>query len=171
MRFLGNLVIVALAFVFVGCAKVDPNLEIQVSGRTNPWTHLNLYNDPNNFQFAIVSDRTGEHRPGVFADAVQKLNLLKPEFVMSIGDLIEGDIEGDIEDENELDRQWNEFDGLVNKLQMSFFYVPGNHDITNEVMAKKWRQRLGRSYYHFVYRNVLFLCLNTEDPPAGSISD
>jgi len=164
---LGIIAVIVLAIAFVGCTKVDPNLEIQVSGRANPWTHLNLYNDPNNFQFAIVSDRTGGHRPGVFADAVEKLNLLRPEFVMSIGDLIEGGIE----DDNQLNRQWDEFDGLVSKLQMPFFYVAGNHDISNQVMAKKWRKRLGQSYYHFVYRNVLFLCLNTEDPPPGSISD
>ena len=167
MRFLRDFVILALAIVLVGCAKVDPNLKVQVSEQANPWTHLNLYNNPDNFQFAIVSDRTGGHRPGVFAAAVEKLNLLKPEFVISIGDLIEGGIE----DEDELNRQWDEFDGLVNRLRMPFFYVPGNHDITNEVMAKKWRQRLGRNYYHFTYRNALFLCLNTDDPPLRSFSN
>ena len=159
-------VIVALIAVFAGCTTVDPNLKIQVSKKANPWTHLNLYNNPDNFQFAIVSDRTGSHRPGVFASAVEKLNLLKPEFVISIGDLIEGYTE----DEDELARQWDEFDGLVNKLQMPFFYVPGNHDISNELMAKKWHQRFGPGYYHFIYRNVLFLCLNTEDSPSHFIS-
>ena len=127
---------------------------------------MDLYNNPDNFQFAIVSDRTGGHRPSVFADAVEKLNLLKPEFVISIGDLIEG-----TRDADELNSQWDEFDGLVNKLQMPFFYVPGNHDIRNEIMAKKWRQRYGSSYYHFVYHDVLFICLNTDDPPLCSISE
>ena len=118
MRFLRNFVIVALVIVLVGCAKVDPNLKVQVSEQANPWTHLNLYNNPDNFQFAIVSDRTGGHRPGVFAAAVEKLNLLKPEFVISVGDLIEGYTQ----DEGELNSQWDEFDGLVNKLQMNFFF-------------------------------------------------
>ena len=167
MRFLRNSVLVALAIVLVGCGGVASNLKIQTSEQANPWTHLNLYNNPDNFQFAIVADRTGGLRPGVFASAVEKLNLLKPEFVMSIGDLIEGNTE----DEVELNRQWEEFDGLVNKLEMPFFYLPGNHDIGNKVMAEKWRQRLGRSYYHFVYRNVLFLRLNTEDPQRRNISD
>ncbi|MDH3649614.1 MAG: metallophosphoesterase, partial [Saprospiraceae bacterium] len=58
---------------------------------------------------------------------------------------------------------------------MPFFYVAGNHDMTNEVMAKVWNQRFGRTYYHFVYKNVLFLCLNSEDryrgAGKGSISD
>jgi len=45
---------------------------------------------PDVFRFAIVADRTGQARPGVFEDAVEKLNLLQPDFVMSVGDLIEG---------------------------------------------------------------------------------
>jgi len=38
------------------------------------------------------------------------------------------------------------------------------------VMAGEWVQRFGQPYYHFVYRNVLFLCLNTEDPPPSKMS-
>lgn len=144
-------------------ADLTPRVSIQA---VNPWTHLDMNNDPDNFQFAIVSDRTGGHRPGVFGDAVGKLNLLQPEFVMSVGDLIEGYTE----DQAVLDAQWAEFDEFVDALEMPFFYVPGNHDISNEVMTENWKRRLGRPYYHFVYRDVLFLCLNSEDPPATQIS-
>lgn len=167
MRFLGNLFVVVLAIILVGCAGIEPDLKIQASDGANPWTHLNLYNNPDNFQFAIISDRTGGHRPGVFADAVEKLNLLKPEFVISIGDLIEGYTE----EEAVLNRQWDQIDSIVNKLQMPFFYLPGNHDISNTVMAKKWQERLGSSYYHFIYRNVMFLCLNTQDGSSRWIDD
>lgn len=159
--------VVALAVILAGCSGAGRDLKIEISERANPWTHLNLYNSSHNFQFAIVSDRTGGHRPGIFAQAVEKLNLLKPEFVMCVGDLIEGYTE----DEPELDRQWQEFDSLVDRLEMPFFYVPGNHDISNEVMAKKWQQRRGEGYYHFVYRNVLFLCLNTEDSGRRYMSE
>jgi len=160
-------VIVALGIALAGCARIAPKLRIQVSREANPWTHLNLYNNPDNFQFAIVSDLTAGLRPGVFESAVEKLNLLRPEFVMSVGDFIEGLTV----DEAQLNRQWDEFDGWIRRLQMPFFYIAGNHDISNQVMAGKWEQRLGRSYYHFVYRNVLFLCVNTDDPPPCSISD
>jgi predicted phosphodiesterase len=165
VRFSKN-TIVLLAILLAGCASPDPNLKIDKPAGAAPWTHLNLYNDPNNFQFAIVADRTGGRRPGVFTEAVDKLNLLKPEFVLSIGDLIQGYTE----DEAELDQQWAEFDALVTKLEMPFFYVPGNHDISNEAMADKWQQRLGPAYYHFVYRNVLLLCVNTEDTYKNWIS-
>ncbi len=164
------MVLVVVAISFAGCARIDPNLKIQVAEGANPWTHLNLYNDPNNFQFAIVADRTGGTRPGVFDAAVEKLNLLKPEFVMCIGDLVQGENSDLIE----LNAQWDEFDALVNKLQMPFFYVPGNHDISYgkyEPMAKVWKKRLGASYYYFVYRDILFLCVNTEDTATATISD
>ncbi|MHC4619825.1 MAG: metallophosphoesterase family protein [Planctomycetota bacterium] len=166
MRFTG-FVAITLAIVLAGCADIEPGLRTQAPPKPNPWTHLNFNNNPNDFRFAIVADRTGEHRPGVFAEAVEKLNLLKPEFVMSVGDFIEGYSE----DRAELDRQWHEFDGLANELRMPFFYVPGNHDISNEVMARIWQKRLGQSYYHFVYRDVLFLCLNTEDTDSSHITD
>ncbi|MBN1257842.1 MAG: metallophosphoesterase [Planctomycetes bacterium] len=48
--------------------------------------------------------------------------------------------------------------------------MPGNHDITNSTMTEVWQQRYGKSYYYFIYKNVLFLCLNTNDPPEGQIS-
>ncbi len=134
-----------------------------VDGPT-PWTSLEMNDQSSQFQFAIVTDRTGGHRPGVFMDGVNKLNLLQPEFVMSVGDLIEGYTE----DRKELNRQWDEFDAFVKQLQMPFFYIPGNHDITNQVMEDLWSARLGPNYYHFVYSNVLFLCLNSEDQRRGA---
>jgi len=156
-------ILISLALSLIGCKESPDQLTIEVSSRANPWTHLDINNNPDNFQFAIVADRTGEARAGIFEDAVGKLNLLGPEFVMSIGDLIEGYTE----DRDELNEQWDEFDGIVNKLQMPFFYVVGNHDITNDVMLKNWNRHFGRMYYHFIYRNVLFLCLDSEDPPRG----
>ena len=58
-----------------------------------PWTPVAFNNDPAHFQFVVVSDRTGGVRPGVFESAIQKINLLQPEFVMSVGDLITGHTE------------------------------------------------------------------------------
>jgi len=131
-----------------------------------------LNNDPRNFQFAIMADREGGGRPGVFEDAVSKVNLLQPEFVLCVGDLIAGYTErrGNTDQQAELNRQWDEFNPIVAKLQMPFFYLPGNHDISNALQADDYQRRFGRSWYHFRYRDVLFLCLNTEDPPASQFS-
>lgn len=132
------------------------------SSGPHPWTHLNFDNKPDEFQFAIVADRTGRHRPGVFEKGLDKLNLLRPEFVMCVGDLIEGYTK----DEAEIDQQWDEIESFTSKLHAPFFYVPGNHDLSNAVQARKWRERFGDAYYHFVYRGVLFLCVNTYDPES-----
>jgi len=47
---------------------------------------------------------------------------------------------------------------------MPFFRTPGNHDIANKIAQEVWRARYGASYYSFVYKNVLFLVLDTENP-------
>ena len=159
--------VVAMIALFASATLVQAqqsNIQINSSDSIVPWSNLDFNNDPQRFQFAIVTDRTGGHRPGVFMDAVNKLNLLQPEFVVSVGDLIEGYTT----DLNELNRQWDEFDGFVDQLQMPFFYVPGNHDITNQVMEDLWKERLGATHYSFVYQNVLMLCLNSEDQRRGA---
>src|SRR5439155_15511608 len=45
-----------------------------------------------------------------------------------------------------------------------FFYVPGNHDLANPVETAVWTLRFGRRYYHFLYKDVLFLALCSDDP-------
>jgi len=127
----------------------------------NPWTNLQVNSRRGNFQFAIVTDRTGGRRPGVFTEAVRKLNLLQPEFVISVGDLIEGYTT----DPAQWALEWTEFQDKLQQLDMPFFYVPGNHDLSNGKMVENWQRRFGRTYYEFRYHDVLFLALNSEDPP------
>lgn len=136
-----------------------PRVVIEESDTVNPWTGLDLNNDPSNFQFAIITDNTTGGREGVLEDAFRKLNWLQPEFVMSVGDLIQGYTT----DRKQLEYEWNEFEGFVEKLEMPFFYVAGNHDYTNPVMAEVWKERYGASYYSFVYHDVFCLVLNSND--------
>ena len=123
-----------------------------------PWTDRPVADAPEDFHFAIVTDRTGEHRDGIFEEAMEKLNLLQPAFVISVGDLIEGYSE----DPAELATQWDEFEGFVDRLSVPFFYAPGNHDYSNATMASVWRERFGPSFYRFRYKGVLFVVLNSE---------
>lgn len=135
-------------------------LSVKVEAK-NPWTHLTINRRPNSFQFAIVTDRTGGRRPGVFSKAVEKVNLLQPEFVVSVGDLIEGYSE----DPGTWALEWSEFESKLTRFQMPFFFCPGNHDISNLPMSKEWHRKFGRSYYEFRYQDCLFVVLNTEDEP------
>lgn len=168
MKYLSTPLLAIVSILILSCATSSlterPTMEIEAIEGPRPYTSLDLNNDPGNFQFAIVTDRTGGHRDGVFEEGVAKLNLLQPEFVMSVGDLIEGYTE----DQARLEAEWTEFNGFIDSLTVPFFYVPGNHDITNKVMYDKWKELFGRDYYHFVYKDVLFLCLNSEDNYRGA---
>lgn len=145
----------------LGCGAPEPAgvaIEARVAGPAKPWTKLETGRGAGAFRFAVVADRTGGHREGVFRSALGKLDLVAPDFVMSVGDLIEGYTD----DAAALNRQWDEFERAVAGLSMPFFYVPGNHDMSSAAMAEMWQRRFGPSYYHFVHGNVLFLVLNSE---------
>lgn len=149
------------ALLAVACATSDRatvDAHVSVAASSSPWTSLAVDDSNEDFDFVVVTDRTGEHRDGVFESAMPKVNLLQPAFVMSVGDMIEGYSE----DRSVLDAEWEEFEGFIAQLGMPFFYVPGNHDLSNETMAHVWRERFGASYYHFIYKDVLFLALNSE---------
>ena len=137
--------------------------EFHIDENAKPYTHLNFKNDPNDFQFAMITDNAGGARPGVFAKAVEMVNLLQPEFVVHAGDLIEGYSD----DEVQIKAWWQEVDEDLEPLEMPFFFLPGNHDHYSEASIKAWKERFGdeRGFYHFVYKDVLFLMVNTEDPP------
>jgi hypothetical protein len=157
-----RLLIVLIAFLAVGCASPIEDA-YRGDGESTAHTHHRFQNNPSDFQFAVIGDRTGGHREGVFSQAIELLNLLRPEFVIGVGDLIEGYVE----DETVLRSQWTEVDDDLERLDMPFFFVPGNHDVNFDPSEKVWFDRVGatRGYSHFVFKNVLFLQINTEDPP------
>lgn len=83
------------------------------------------------FHFAIVSDRSGGHGRGVFKKAMLQRNLLRPEFVMCVGDLIQGDTDNfDI-----LKREHDEMDTILNTPEMRFFRPgrSGSHSTSSAV--------------------------------------
>jgi len=129
--------------------------------KAKPWTSEAFKNNPEEFQFAVIGDRTGGSDPGgIFNRAMDQLNLLSPEFVINVGDLVEGYTE----EKAKAAAQWDEVEGIIKTLEMPFFYVVGNHDMGNDTMREVWLDRRGATYYHFIYHNVLFLVFNSEDP-------
>ncbi len=96
---------------------------------------------------------------------------------MSVGDLLDTSDFGanpDLFTEQAVEDRWIELSAMVDDLPMPFFYVPGNNELRNGQLEEVWLRRFGRTYYHFLYQDVLFIVLNSEDPPAspaGAISD
>ena len=130
-------------------------------GSRVPWTNSDFDDEPGKFTFAVFSDLTGGEREEVFEVAVEQLRLLRPELIISVGDLIEGGTT----DREILHNEWDWFDERANRAHAPVFHVGGNHDLTNPDMWQVWEQRYGKRYYHFIYKNVLFLVLDTEDNP------
>jgi predicted phosphodiesterase len=146
----------------IGCMRSVENtkpstFQHDITDDGEPWTHNNF--DTEKFTFAIFSDLTGGERDRVFDVAVAQLNLLRPELIVNVGDLIEGGSE----DPAEWNNQWDSFDNRADKARAPIFYAGGNHDLTGGLARSVWKERLGPRYYHFVYKNVLFLVLDTED--------
>ena len=154
--------ITCLAFSHVAIAQLQgaeglaPNLPSNIPGIERPFPQ-----DEEKFTFAIVGDKTGggqENWP-IFDRAMDEISRLHPDFAIVVGDLIQGNTDS-IE---VMDKQWKEFVEHASRIQIPFFFLPGNHDISNKVMYEYWSGNVGRTYYSFDYKECHFLLLNTEE--------
>ena len=135
-----------------------------------PWTHEKFNASRDKFTFVIIPDRTGSERPGVFEEAIKKANMFNPDFIVTVGDLIQGPTDIKKQSPAHLREQWRELAAFTEKSKAPFFYIVGNHDISrtrkgfpraNEDSSMVWKEFAGENtYYSFIYKNVLFLCLN-----------
>lgn len=128
-------------------------------GKPVPWLSEQFDIAEDKFTFGIVTDLTGGERPGIFSIAIEQLNLLRPELIVTVGDLVEGVTS--IADS--IHKEYDSFDARARKARAPLFHVGGNHDLTAPVMRQVWTDRYGAHYYYFIYKNVLFLMLDTED--------
>lgn len=158
-----------LIFGLLACKQQEspPVFQHEVTGTAKPWTSAAFEATEADFTFAIISDLNGGERPGVYRQAVGQLNRLDPTFVLSVGDLIDGGTE----DTLQLREEWDSFDARTRKLKMPFFYLGGNHDLTNTAMRSFWKDRYGPRYYYFKYRDVLFLMMDSEDYPESRMME
>lgn len=145
--------------LITACTQQPKPFSHQLTTGHKPWTYEPSGEPADQFTFAVIGDLNSGERAGVLEVAVEQLNLLRPEFILSIGDLVEGGTE----DTAQLKREYDFFDERVGKATAPLFHLGGNHDLTNPVMRQFWEKRYGKRYYHFVYQNVLFLMLDSED--------
>ncbi len=168
-------------------AAGHPEFKHDVSGDKKPWTNENFpkrSNSNGEFSFAVLPDRSGGIRRGVFPRAIDMLNKLQPEFVVSVGDQV-GGIFRKNQRHDALRAQWKEVRAMTEKLTMPFFYLVGNHDIgrkraqypeAHEISSAVWKEQFGPTYYSFIYRDTLFLILDSMSgkdgrKPSCSITD
>ncbi len=109
------------------------------------------------FRFIVVGDRAGGPVDNVFEEIIDEVKLLKPEFVMCVGDLISGYTE----DTMAIYAQWDTVLSIIKKLGCPFYFVAGNHDIQNEIDRRIFKTRTGfNRYYSFDYKNSHFIVLD-----------
>jgi hypothetical protein len=137
----------------------------RVDGSVMPWTSAPEIAGQD-YRFVVIGDLTGGEHPGVFDFAVQRINELAPDFVVTVGDLVEGYTY----DPGVADQQWQRFRNSLSRLEMPFFMVPGNHDLTNSMMLEKWNALWGYPFYSFRINDAHYVVLNSNEPGEEGFS-
>ena len=109
------------------------------------------------FHFAVLSDRTGGHEEGVYPRVIEEIGRLNPDFVVTVGDQIEGYMD-DMELAN---AQWDTIFGFLDRLECPVYLTPGNHDIWSDESETVYSERTGFApYYSFDHGNAHFVVLD-----------
>lgn len=107
-------------------------------------------------RFAIIGDRTGDHQPDIYEQIVTEVSRLRPDFIMTTGDMIEGYVD----DSLQIHEQWQEFKYLISPLTSPIHFTPGNHEIWSEQAEQAYREHVGRTYYSFNFEKLHVVVLD-----------
>jgi len=113
---------------------------------------------PNDFRFSILGDRTGDAQPGVYEQVWSELDALHPDFVINVGDTIQGGNDGTAASE------WNALRPLWDRYRNRIYFTPGNHDIWSPASRKIYERQTGHpASYSFNYQNAHFTVLDNSE--------
>ncbi len=112
------------------------------------------------FHFAIVSDRTGRAVPGVYPQVWREVAAAHPDFVVTLGDAIEGLSTQAPGPEDSARAEWRSVrkDWLTN---VPIYHTPGNHDIWDAASEALFTRETGRKpFYSFDSGGAHFVILD-----------
>ena len=110
----------------------------------------------NTVRFAVIGDRTGGAVPGIYEQIVEEMERMKPDFVITVGDMIEGPENN----EERLRNKWTEYLSIVSHFSMPIYYTPGNNDIETDFMEDCYLEYIGQPYFSFDEGNIHFIILD-----------
>lgn len=111
-------------------------------------------------RFAVIGDRTGHAQPGIYEQVLEEIQRMKPDFVLTVGDMIQGYTDDTITIKDE----WEEYLKLIEPLTAPIYFTPGNHDIADSVSRELYKRYIGEPYYSFDVRGVHFISLDNAIP-------
>ncbi|MBZ5607623.1 MAG: metallophosphoesterase [Acidobacteriia bacterium] len=119
------------------------------------------------FHFAILGDRTGEAKSGVYEQVWREVAAEEPAFVISVGDSIEG-----LNDQTAA-TEWRQVDELLKPFQLFELYLtPGKHDVWSAGSERLFQQHARGLHYSFDYKQAHFTILDnsrSEQLSAGEL--
>jgi hypothetical protein len=110
----------------------------------------------NDFHFAIVGDRTGSAEAQIFGRVWHEVDLLHPDFVLNVGDTIQGG------DDAKAEQQWEELRPFWQRYKhYPLYFTPGNHDIWSSFSRQLYERESGRpAFYSFHFQQMHFTVLD-----------
>ncbi len=123
-----------------------------------PFAQVEKYTGKDEVRFIIFGDSQFGNPPQ-FERMMHEAEMLRPDFVIQVGDLIHGYTH----DKKQLQREWLRFKNQISPLSMPYYPVPGNHDVVTdeaeEVYAEVWGKK--KLLYSFDKGSVHCIVLNS----------
>ncbi len=112
-------------------------------------------NDSIQYSFFVAGHTYGH--PGVNNIGFHPPFKQKFDYIQSRPEIKFGVLTGDIVSPNPDAQDWDEIDADIATLGLPVYFAVGNHDMENRPL---FESRYGKTYYHFIYQNDLFIVLD-----------
>ncbi len=110
----------------------------------------------NDFRFSIIGDRTGGAQPQIYGRIWREVDLLHPDFVINVGDTIEGG------NDQRAQIEWDAMHPIFERYKhYPLYFTAGNHDVWNDSSRRIYEKESGRAtFYSFDYQQTHFTVLD-----------